>query len=1249
MSANDFVQRGRSLVERGKFSEAVRVCRLGLLANPTDVDGRIVLATALLAMRRYDEVLAEMRVALEVDANNVDSLALRGEALLRKDEPAQAVEVFDKALAIDSSNARIRALNEEAKLALTRTDSGAAALAYADQLDQMTKHYPSHRGNDSAGKPLPGDVTRPSDATKVTTPPPNMLTVGDRSGTIELDPDIEGVEFLDDPPIEPPVGRQPVLRAPSESDIMELDPDDLIDDLSGAVELPREPVSARGLAQTGSVAMGQPRSSVQEPTVRARAPKGRGRDYGTSVGTSPESPLSKSGFASPEAMSNSGDAIDDLFPEDESGVSQVELVPPPGIAAALGHDDPDLFHAAPGARVRSQSEDMRTIRAGLGMASTGRGKPGKLPKGAKPGRRAPRLPPKGKPATAEPSTARYKKRADSKARDERTETISKARKKRAGTQTVDGGHKSMLLIYGLVAVVVVGASIFAGLKIRQIRLERQIRSVRSEAVKHSANDTYVGYIKARKAYANIVGVKKTGATKARLALMDAAIAAEFGEEIPRAEKSVSAVEKSSNQDALAARVYLAIARQDAAAVKQLADTFVKDHSDDPLGYYFLGRASLLSRAPADAVKHFREALDTSKKASKPRRPLYWIGLGRAQAAAGETRAAKLSFEEALRSEARHPTALLHRARALIAIKPLPDDAKQLDRVLEDLIVEAKKPIGEQELGVSAEQGGWAVLTLAELALARGDKKEAKRNLARETQWRPQNNWVYSEALAKAYFAVGEAEKAQREIAKVLGKGNRLELQLLLARLELQRKRPAQALAALEKAGDLSKRPEALAMRGQARLAMGKLDAAIDDLDKALAQNKDLPAARTARATAYGRKLIKAKAAGGTALKELAKRLAELTKTDDSLALAVINASVLRLSGDLRAAIAELDRVIDKLGNKPPVGMAYLERARVRRAKGQRTLATRDYAKAIEKLDDAIEARLETATLAIDMGNASGALEGLAALAKDAPKNVMVMTQLGRAQTLNGKVDEGKKSLDAAVALKGAPPWLLAREQGRNAARRGDLAGAVGLLEKSIQLNPDDTQTRLLLIDIHMIREDKAAVKDAQAKVKSRAAFAGRAVVQLAIGRFAVHGYRFNDAAKAFKKARQLLTKERATPRRMADVAVWIGRVHMYKEKYLAAFKQLIAAIRIEPTNSEAHMVLGLYYLERKKWRAAAKSTKRATELNPGGDPNTWFNLGDVYVKLRNKKKAREAYKMVLKLVPKTELAGSARDELKRLR
>jgi len=109
----DFIQRGKILIVRRQFQEAVKVCRLGLLAHPTFVEGRLVLSMALMALARHDEVLAEMRVALELSPDNPMAHLLKGEALYHKRDFEQAHEVLEYARSLDPSNEKVLKLLDE--------------------------------------------------------------------------------------------------------------------------------------------------------------------------------------------------------------------------------------------------------------------------------------------------------------------------------------------------------------------------------------------------------------------------------------------------------------------------------------------------------------------------------------------------------------------------------------------------------------------------------------------------------------------------------------------------------------------------------------------------------------------------------------------------------------------------------------------------------------------------------------------------------------------------------------------------------------------------------------------------------------------------------------------------------------------------------------------------------------------------------------------------------------------------------
>src|SRR5689334_4101801 len=167
-----------------------------------------------------------MRVALELDATSAAAYQLKGEALLRKGDPVGAIETLNRARQLAPADPSIAALMKEAEIAREGSSPNAGGLGYVDLGDSMTKHYPSHQGNEPTGsdrftrptslaKPAPtaapgqgspsdfGDeietrgqkppAKRSSELVAATgkgrddaTPPPHVLQVGDRSGTVEV-------------------------------------------------------------------------------------------------------------------------------------------------------------------------------------------------------------------------------------------------------------------------------------------------------------------------------------------------------------------------------------------------------------------------------------------------------------------------------------------------------------------------------------------------------------------------------------------------------------------------------------------------------------------------------------------------------------------------------------------------------------------------------------------------------------------------------------------------------------------------------------------------------------------------------------------------------------------------------------------------------------------------------------------------------------------------------------------------------
>ncbi|HUS63765.1 MAG TPA: hypothetical protein VMZ28_04440, partial [Kofleriaceae bacterium] len=759
----DFVQRGQKLCAEAQFQEAVKVCRLGLLAHPTEIDGRLVLGAALMALSRHDEVLAEMRVALELDNDNPRALALKGEALLRKGDALQAHDVLARAVSAAPSDTGIRNLYGEAR----RIREGG--------VDAPPPLAPPPRAGPTSG------------AWVAMATPGAGAAKGDRSGTIEIDPDIEGVE------VESSASRTGTLDLPTEvaeeSDAgIELQTGDLI----------RESYES-GAAFDSTDGPFQPRSSPSQralPPVEAAVDQpARGGNWQVPVsGPSDRTRALQGPAPMPSASMAAPPPLDQMFPEDEEGVSGIEIVGPRG-GAPFGHGE------------RGRTDDMRMIRQGLGLSPEG-SSPGRLPPRRPDEMGAPRYPGPG-PQPPQPQ------RRDPRGRGQ------PAARPRAGRRGVP------LLVYALLALLVLGGAVLTGIKVRDMRLSGQVQAASASADAATALDTYAGYVHALEAHGRIVKAQDTAAHRAARAVVAARMAASLGEGVDPARAMVTELGDARSPDAVLARGLLAVTDGDVETARGAATDLAAAVPASPDALYLRGRVGLLEQKPAEAAEALRAAVQAQPQA------MALVALALAEGLLGRTAEALAALDRAAQVSPGHAGAAIARARIQVRARQLPA-LPEPETTLEALIADGKLPPAQQKMSVSPGQAAWAALALAEVKVQRGDIAGAKAAMAvaqaqaapRDLQFRP--------AMASMLMELGEAAAARAQVELALSeRPASAGVRLLEAQVALDGGDPNAALAALAALGDLSHNAEALALRGRVRLALGSVEPAGGDLDAAL--------------------------------------------------------------------------------------------------------------------------------------------------------------------------------------------------------------------------------------------------------------------------------------------------------------------------------------------------------------------------------------------------------------------------------
>jgi len=1292
VAQSDFVGRGQELVTSGQYQEAVKVCRLGLLARPSEVNGRLVLASALLALRRYDEVLAEMRVAAELEPGNAGAHQLRGEALLRKGDPHAAVESLERAKKLAGGDPTISALLEEARLA--RTAAGPPSFSDGDA---MTKHYPTHRGEGAAGSGRSGSYTRPRDQARDRdlTPPPHELRVGDTSGTVELDPELEGVELEDDDVIDQP-GR-------ADTGSMPVDDDDLM-------EVDDEPPVHGADALTRA---GRPRSGGRTPVPEADDERGRGGMRKSAVQTAqwgadevsanqtrrkivpapergddtstaavvydadadpprapvdpkvargakqivdrfPEEEPSRSGRASNPHLSDlSAGPLGTLTPAPVMTPSGRFLSAPSGPGAVVGGNRPTFGPPSgplPAYRSGAIPAHAATVAGGVALpAATPPGMPespsGRMVPAAQPhamtmvpftaaavrptiamqavetGNVAPGAdmdviraalhpPPPESASFPSPIPPMFAQPSDSR-------PLPPSRTTRVALRS-----PAMIALWVVITLGIIGGGVFAGFKIRDARLAKQIAAARRGADAVARTDTWNGWRNARDRLAAIIRARGSQGNRAALARVRAVLAAEYLDDLDGARAAVAELGRERGRDAMLARAYLAIAEGDAKAATAALGAGAS--TGDP-ELALASAYALVVDGRWDAA-----AVPARRATEQDPRPASLVLLCEIETARQRFSDAERACAEAERLVAGNPAAVIARARLHAASGTARTEAPKLVAELEALNVEAARPVAEQRLGVSPGQAVWAQLAIAEIGLAAGDPQAARRAIERA-----QGNQISSRALLEAQAAIalrlGDVAAAGRLAEQGLGRWPAsVGLTAVRARALLAAGDVDGAATAITKLAEGADSVELAILRGEIAIARGDLDGAATLLDGAIGKRPDDVDALVARAEID---LL------GNDPRAAMTRIEGRYSKQASPGLTVVYAAAQRQLKRFDEARVALGRITASGAPGPITGRAWFELARVERDSGNAKEARDAYGKAQEMMPAARDVRLEAAVLSIDDGDARGGRDALMGLLTDNRGDGVTLVETARALIFTGDLVGAAGLLDEADRTTTAPKARLARERGRLALRRRDVKAAITALNESVAGDETDFEARLLLLDAYLVAGDLAGVNRVGDEVIRK--FPGRPELHLAAGRTALAAQpaRTTDARSEFSAAKTSLTK---APRRvLADACYWLGYAYYFSDDLASARTQLLEAIRLEPTNADAHGALGLVYSEQQDFANAAKILSTAVQLDPE-NAEAYFTLGQALGNLRRTKEAKAAYEQYLKREPQGDHAEDAR-------
>jgi tetratricopeptide (TPR) repeat protein len=1227
--ANDsleFVQRGKVSIVRRQYAEAVKICRLGLLGNPTLLEGRLVLGMALSALERWDEVLAEMRVALEIDPQSPLAWLLKGEALVGKGDYQQAEASLRRAKELDPSNTKADQLLSEIQIARAAGFEGIPA----EPTD--TKVYPAR-------------VTEAPQDTPITDP-----EIGGSSGDIAVEYEDEATEVDPDPSDQV---RQLIGAAPRNGPGPAPMP-------SAQVMAPHPTTSRSSRSSRSSTSGAQAVPSPARATAPARVTPQPSRlpglddDRGEESSTDTFLPMrggAESSYESPAHDDYAESARPRVAPVGDSRTPidvhrtltpRRAAAPAPAPASTSGPDDytepsielssGDLVRVEPsGERLDvadDEDEDERTGQRRKRQVDENAGTrpetPDPVRNRARPVRPFDPLPRSmpvqhaepwqhdvsGERPNPTPGVVRVPLVTDGtttapSVRDKPWEKL----KRLLGADRLPRGWLAIAITS---VIVVIAVSTVTGLLVREWRMRARITKRHDLARQKLLSGNYPGFQAAELLYRQILTERDDPPARAMRARVLAQMAFEFGDDPVKAERAVAGLGESDAEDAQAARVYLAMARGELERAQRMAQA-LRHKFPDGQGAYLVGRAELVLERPETAVDALRAAAER-----EPRDPLVLHALGMAEAAAHRDDRAFDAYKRALDANANHIATLID--RAILQVRDgQPTDRESARLTLEGVVT---KLVGDASPGQLAR----GFLGLAELALARGDLAAARSALSNAVSKRRDGDALLSEELARSFARAFELDQAEREAQRAMAGSSRLAPRLVLAEVALRRGRPKQALRVIEEAG--TSRPEALVLRALAHLDLGSKDAARVDVDSALRVQPDLVAAKVA--------LARVEIAEGHP--ERAQR--ELDRLERALKLPDVACA----RGEVFLALRPPDRErarfwFGEARRRDPLAVdARLALARLDVSDGRLEPARAELDDLLKLNPAYAPARRELAAINFSTGDAVAARDQFDALA-ETDADVPTLLGAARAHLVLGDVAGARERLDRADKLMpiGAFAEELADLRAMAALRDHQPAQAVALLAKLVA-GSTRGETGALLMEAHVELEHPDLAARVRLQVPPR--LRGSNELLVARARLAIERGLDPSAEALATAALERLRGPTASRWLRSQALVVLGRSQYDQGVFRPAQRSLKNAGDLDPMSARAFHYLGLVDEELGRRDEARAAIEQAVKNDPRY-PDALYDAGRLR-QAAGDARWREAFQQYLELAPRGTYADEAR-------
>jgi tetratricopeptide (TPR) repeat protein len=749
-------------------------------------------------------------------------------------------------------------------------------------------------------------------------------------------------------------------------------------------------------------------------------------------------------------------------------------------------------------------------------------------------------------------------------------------------------------LLGLSAIILIAGGVFMGLRIREIRMQKQITIAIAKAQTASKDDTWRGHLIARDMLIEIARAQPSTSASAMVLAERALLAYEFGHEKAEAVNLIAAATDNHPLTDVA-RGYAALMKSDGLAAEAIAKSLTAQSEKNTdlvaITHYISGRAALLQGHASVARDSLRLAVERQP------RPIFQLALAEAHIALWQIADADALLSSLLKAGPL-PAAAVTRAVGEFRASAMgghPELPAQLDAVT---VMADKSDIASTRTAAPL----WTSIALAvatETQARMGDLDRANITAERAVK-AAVDDPRFAERLIAALMATGQFDTARSIADRALTAWPTAQgIAVAMADIDLHTNNVPNALSRL-KAPGFDSHVDALFVRGRAHLMLQDLVEAKKDLDAVIAAVPQHAGALAARAMVD---IINGD--GKTALARLGT-----VDTEVNSPSVLVLAAGLRIAGELTQAqtlIARLIAAPPTISTRLYQGFAFLEMARLQQHNGEFAAARKSFLEA-QKLGQH-RARLEAAILAVDDRDLPGGRAELEAIVAEAQSNSRpldgdVLIELLRARTLSGEVEAAEAGLKLADSVSSIPRWKVLRERGRLALKKGDIPAASAALSSALADKSADAETLLLVANVVESDSNQAVLAGAlRAAASDR--LTGTGEFEMIVGKLDLAGEKIGSAEASFARAKDLLLKAKALPRTMAIAHLGLAAVAFAKNDDTQARTQVAQALELDPTSVETHLFAA--DLEQNS-KAKLKLLQNAVKLSPN-HVNAWILLG----------------------------------------